>query len=139
VTCDSAADQDRPVDHTHAHRRWSRRCRGARHKAARETVSIDQLSGGRLVFGAGIGSGTNQCDDLGDVADHKARGAILDEGLEVLAGLWGGETFSYGSTYYHVHSARFLLTPAQSPRIPAWVGGFSPGKARSLQGVRSVE
>ena len=45
-------------------------------------VSIDQLLGGQLIFGAGIGTGTNACDDLGDVANLKARGAILDEGLE---------------------------------------------------------
>lgn len=98
-------------------------------KVARETATLDNLSGGRLTFGVGIGGGVEEFDNLGEEADPKKRGAMLDEGLDVLAGLWSGEPFSYDGQYYHVRDAHFLPKPAQQPRIPVWVGGFWPNKA----------
>ncbi len=98
-------------------------------KLARETVSVDQLSGGRLVLGVGIGVGDEEWGNLGEETDLPTRGAMLDEGLEVLAGLWSGERFSYDGAYYSVRDAHFLPTPVQAPRIPIWVGGFWPNRA----------
>lgn len=98
-------------------------------KLARETVSLDRLSGGRLILGVGTGLGDAEWDDLGEAADHRVRGAMLDEGLEVLAGLWSGEPFSYAGTHYTVQNAHFRPAPVQQPRIPVWVGGFWPHKA----------
>jgi probable F420-dependent oxidoreductase len=94
---------------------------------ARETVSLDRLSGGRLILGVGIGGGKQEWDDLGEETDLKARGAMLDEALEVLLGLWSGEPFSYDGDYYHIKQAQFLPKPVQVPRIPVWVGGSWPG------------
>jgi alkanesulfonate monooxygenase SsuD/methylene tetrahydromethanopterin reductase-like flavin-dependent oxidoreductase (luciferase family) len=105
-------------------------------KVARETVSIDRLSGGRLIFGAGIGNGKYEWDDLGEEGDLKVRGAMLDAGLAVLTGLWRGEAFSHDGAYYHVKEARFLPTPAQSPRIPVWVAGVWPNKAPLRRAAR---
>ena len=48
-------------------------------KVARETVSLDHISGGRLVFGAGIGSGQGEFDNLGEEADPIKRGEMLEE------------------------------------------------------------
>lgn len=59
-------------------------------KVAREAVLLDHLSGGRLILGIGAGAGY-AWDDLGEVTDPKERAAMLDEALEVLAGLWKGE------------------------------------------------
>jgi alkanesulfonate monooxygenase SsuD/methylene tetrahydromethanopterin reductase-like flavin-dependent oxidoreductase (luciferase family) len=99
-------------------------------KLARETASLDHLSGGRLVFGAGLGSGYGaEWDDLGEETDPKVRGQMLDEGLSVLAGLWSGEPFSYNSPHYQVSQAHFLPRPVQLPRIPIWVAGYWPNKA----------
>jgi probable F420-dependent oxidoreductase len=98
-------------------------------KLARETASLDQLSGGRLILGVGIGVGEAEWDDLGEESDLRTRGAMLDEALEVLTGLWTGEPFSYEGAYYRVREARFVPTPVQRPRIPIWVGGFWPNKA----------
>jgi alkanesulfonate monooxygenase SsuD/methylene tetrahydromethanopterin reductase-like flavin-dependent oxidoreductase (luciferase family) len=64
-------------------------------KVAREAVSIDHLSGGRLTLGVGIGLGDAEWAHLGEETDLKKRGAMLDEGLSVLIGLWSGEPFSY--------------------------------------------
>ncbi len=98
-------------------------------KLAREAVSVDQLSGGRLILGVGIGLGEAEWDDFGEASDLRVRGAMLDEALEILDGLWTGERFSYDGTYYQVRDARFLPRPVQTPRIPIWVGGFWPNRA----------
>ena len=98
-------------------------------KIARETVSLDHLSGGRLTLSVGIGLGEAEWDDLGEQTDPVQRGAMLDEGLSVLAGLWSGEPFSYAGKYYHIKQAHFMPRPLQQPRIPVWVGGFWPNKA----------
>ncbi|MBN2394316.1 MAG: TIGR03619 family F420-dependent LLM class oxidoreductase [Anaerolineae bacterium] len=98
-------------------------------KIARETVSLDHLSGGRLTLGVGIGLGQAEWDDLGEESDLKKRGKMLDEALDVLVGLWSGEPFSYAGQYYHIANAHFLPKPLQQPRIPIWVGGFWPNKA----------
>ncbi len=96
---------------------------------ARETASLDRLSGGRLTLSVGVGLGDAEWGDLGEQADIKKRGAMLDEGLDVLTGLWSGEPFSYTGEHYQLINAHFLPTPLQRPRPPVWVGGFWPNKA----------
>src|SRR5919198_263624 len=60
-------------------------------KLARETVSLDHLSDGRLILGVGIGAGPWEWDYLGEESDMRIRGAMLDEGLELITRLWSGE------------------------------------------------
>jgi alkanesulfonate monooxygenase SsuD/methylene tetrahydromethanopterin reductase-like flavin-dependent oxidoreductase (luciferase family) len=55
-------------------------------KLAREAVSIDHLSGGRLTLGVGIGGGESEWAHLGEQPDLKKRGVMLDEALSVLVG-----------------------------------------------------
>jgi|LGVC01.1.fsa_nt_gb probable F420-dependent oxidoreductase len=98
-------------------------------KLAREAVSIDHLSGGRLTLGVGIGGGESEWAHLGEQPDLKKRGVMLDEALSVLVGLWSGEPFSYAGQYYHIENAHFLPKPLQQPHIPIWVGGNWPNKA----------
>jgi alkanesulfonate monooxygenase SsuD/methylene tetrahydromethanopterin reductase-like flavin-dependent oxidoreductase (luciferase family) len=107
-------------------------------KLAREAVSIDHLSGGRLTLGVGIGGGEAEWANLGEQPDLKERGAMLDEALRVLVGLWSGEPFSYAGQYYQIENAQFLPKPLQRPHIPIWVerphipiwvGGNWPNKA----------
>ena len=98
------------------------------HKLARETVTLDRLSNGRLILGVGIGGGKREYDHLGEEIDLRARGRMLDEGLEVLVGLWSGEPVQFEGDYYHIEGAQFLPRPIQQPRIPIWVGGFWPNK-----------
>ena len=98
-------------------------------KLARESVSLDHLSGGRLTLGVGIGGGKAEWAHLGEQPDLKKRGMMLDEALSVLVGLWSGEPFSYTGQYYHIKNAQFLPKPLQQPHIPIWVGGNWPYKA----------
>lgn len=99
-------------------------------KVARETATLDRLSNGRLIVGVGIGGDWwGEYSAFGEDPGDKLHGEMLDEGLDVLTGLWGGEPFSYAGKHYTVREAQFLPTPAQSPRIPIWVAGIWPRKA----------
>ena len=97
-------------------------------KLARETVTLDHYSGGRLVVGAGIGGDWwREYSAVGELRDERTRGAMLDEGLDVMTGLWSGTPFTYTGTYYTTENAHFLPTPYQTPRIPIWIAGVWPG------------
>lgn len=91
---------------------------------ARETVSVDRLSNGRMVFGVGLGE-PPQWDYgfFGEEIDPKIRAQKLDEGLAILDGLWSGDFFSFQGEHYQLERVRFLPRAIQSPRIPVWVGG----------------
>jgi len=97
-------------------------------KVARETASLDRLSGGRLTLGVGLGwpSGAD-FGWFGDEEDVATRAAMLDESLAILDGLWRGEPFAFEGTHYRVREATFLPRPLQEPRIPVWVGALRPG------------
>lgn len=99
------------------------------HKLARETVTLDHLSGGRLILGVGLGAPSDvDFGNFGDEADDRTRADMLDEGLGVITGLWRGEPFSHHGTHYRVEETTFLPPPVQQPRIPIWVGGFWPNR-----------
>lgn len=98
-------------------------------KLARETVTLDRLSNGRLILGVGIGLGEAEWGDLGEETNLRERGEMLDEGLDVLTGLWSGETLNYSGKHYQIKNACFMPTPLQQPHIPIWVGGFWGNKA----------
>jgi alkanesulfonate monooxygenase SsuD/methylene tetrahydromethanopterin reductase-like flavin-dependent oxidoreductase (luciferase family) len=95
-------------------------------KVARETVTLDCLSGGRLIFGVGSGIHREEFDRLGEEPDLKTRAAMLDEGLAVLTGLWSGEPFTFQGEHYAVDGAHFRPPPVQRPRPPIWVAGTWP-------------
>jgi alkanesulfonate monooxygenase SsuD/methylene tetrahydromethanopterin reductase-like flavin-dependent oxidoreductase (luciferase family) len=98
-------------------------------KVARETASLDLLSGGRLRFGAGLGSlPDREFADFGEDPDPRLRAARLDEGLEVLSGLWSGEPFEHRGEHYRVRTEGFRPAPVQRPRIPVWIGGRWPSR-----------
>jgi len=104
-------------------------------KVARETVTLDHLSNGRLVLPVGLGA----LDDggfakVGEAIDRKARAELLDESLEILSGLWSGQPFSFDGKHYHVEKMTFLPPPVQKPRIPIWVVGAWP----SMKSMRRV-
>ena len=103
-------------------------------KLARETVTLDHLSNGRLIFGAGLGAAEDDGGfyKVGEAMDLKVRAQRLDEGLAIMAGLWSGKPFSFTGEHYRVKKMAMLPTPVQSPRIPVWVPGVW-NKEKSMQ------
>jgi alkanesulfonate monooxygenase SsuD/methylene tetrahydromethanopterin reductase-like flavin-dependent oxidoreductase (luciferase family) len=96
---------------------------------ARETTTLDRLSNGRVILGVGIGSpGYGDFGLFGDPSDARERADLLDEGLDIMAGLWSGERFSYSGQKFTIDPVRFTPTPVQRPRIPVWVAGILPNK-----------
>jgi alkanesulfonate monooxygenase SsuD/methylene tetrahydromethanopterin reductase-like flavin-dependent oxidoreductase (luciferase family) len=94
---------------------------------AKETTTLDRLSGGRLILGVGIGSPSHgDFGVFGEPADERVRAELLDEGLDVLTGLWSGDWFSYRGRHYNIGPVRFSPLPVQRPRIPIWAGGILP-------------
>ena len=95
--------------------------------AGQETTTLDRLSHGRLILGVGIGSPAY--GDFGifhEPDGERDRAELLDEGLNVMAGLWSGNRFSYSGQHFTLDPVRFSPAPVQQPRIPVWVGGVLP-------------
>lgn len=102
-------------------------------KVARETVTLDHLSAGRLILPVGLGAAKDDAGfyAVGEAMDPKVRAALLDESLDILTGLWQGRPLIYDGEHYHVHGMTLLPPPVQSPRIPIWVVGAWP-RAKSM-------
>ena len=103
---------------------------------AREAVTLDHLSRGRLTLGVGNGSRAREFAAFGDEADLRTRAAMLDEGLAVLTGLWTGHPFSFEGAHYRIDDATFLPVPVQQPRIPIWVAATWPVRAPFRRAAR---
>ena len=104
-------------------------------KLARETVSLDHLSNGRLTLGVGLGVEV-EYDSFGENSDKKVRAAKLDEGLEILTGLWSGKPCEHHGQAYQMEQVTFQPACLQQPRIPIWVGGWWPTKAPFRRAAR---
>lgn len=97
---------------------------------ARETTTLDHLSGGRLIVGVGLGFPPDaEFEHFGEESDARRRARRLDEGLAILAGLWSGEPFAFDGEEYHLRETVFLPTPVQRPRPPVWVAAHWPNRA----------
>ena len=97
---------------------------------ANALASLDLLSGGRAIFGAGLGGVPEEFTAFGEPGDAKERAAMLDEGLHILDGLWSGETVTNRGRHYAVQGISLAPLPLQRPRIPIWIGGESPPALR---------
>ena len=89
-------------------------------KVAREAVTVDHLSNGRMVLGVGLGQPPDEYAAFEEPADPHTLSARLDEALDVVTGLWSGKHFDHHGPYFAVNDAQFLPVPVQQPRIPIW-------------------
>ncbi|MFI0482968.1 LLM class flavin-dependent oxidoreductase [Actinomadura sp. 9N215] len=106
-------------------------------RLARELTTLDHLTGGRVVFGAGLGAPLeDEFGSFGEPTDPKTLALMLDEGLDVLNLLWSGEESSYQGVHTVLDDVRFLPRPVQSPRVPVWVGGRWPTRAPFRRAAR---
>jgi alkanesulfonate monooxygenase SsuD/methylene tetrahydromethanopterin reductase-like flavin-dependent oxidoreductase (luciferase family) len=93
---------------------------------ARQSVSLDHLCAGRLIFGAGLGFQAADFLMVGADATARVRAEKLDEGLALLRLFWKGEPFSFAGKHYQMRRAQFLPTPVQTRTIPIWLAGVWP-------------
>jgi alkanesulfonate monooxygenase SsuD/methylene tetrahydromethanopterin reductase-like flavin-dependent oxidoreductase (luciferase family) len=105
-------------------------------KLASETATLDNLSNGRVILAVGLGAIDTGWAEFGEVTDRRARAELLDEGLQILTGLWAGQPFNFHGKHYHVRELSFFPPPppVQKPRIPIWVVGAWP-RRKSMQRV----
>jgi alkanesulfonate monooxygenase SsuD/methylene tetrahydromethanopterin reductase-like flavin-dependent oxidoreductase (luciferase family) len=106
-------------------------------KLAREAVSLDHLSRGRLVLGVGIGTDhSREFSAFGEPSDDRTRAERLDEGLEIITKLWAGEPSRFSGAHFHVDGVRFLPRPLQQPRIPIWCAAHWPHRTPLRRAAR---
>ena len=107
-------------------------------KVARETATLDRLSGGRLILGVGLGGDqfAGEFSKTGEQLDDRVRGEMLDEAREILIAAWSGEPVNHRGKHYLVNGVQFLPRPVQQPRVPIWTAGF-PGNVKPLRRAAS--
>ena len=104
---------------------------------ARQAITLDQLSNGRLILGAGLGD-KESCDyeRFGEPADNKVLAEKLDESLNIISGLWSGKPFRYAGKHYVLKNPVLLPNRIQKPRIPIWVAAHWPRKGPFKRAVK---
>src|SRR5919197_5515749 len=96
---------------------------------AHQVATLDQLSGGRVVFGAGLGGIESEFGKFGEPTDARVRAELLDEGLELLRRLWSGEEVTHAGSHFTVDGVTLAPEPVQE-RVPIWIGGNRPASLR---------
>jgi len=96
---------------------------------ARQLAALDHLSGGRVVFGAGLGmdSSGEEFRRFGEETDPVRRAAMLDEGLEVLTGLLSGHEVDYRGEHFTVDRVAYRPQPVQE-HLPIWLAARWPNR-----------
>ena len=103
-------------------------------KVARETVTLDHLSNGRLTFGVGLGVDSGgELGRFGETTDDRARAAAYDEALELLQALWSGEEVDHHGPHFTADHVTFLPRPVQQPRIPLWGAAWGGGARKPVR------
>ena len=87
--------------------------------------TIDNLSQGRLIIGAGVGWMEEEFEIL-NRPPFKERGAITDEYLNIFKELWTNDSPSFQGKYANFPEINFSPKPLQKPHPPIWIGGESP-------------
>lgn len=104
---------------------------------ARQVCTVDHLSGGRAVLGVGLGvPAQEEYAALGEPADPKRHGEILDEALILIDALWSGEVADHRGVNFTIDGVCFRPRPLQQPRIPIWCAASLPSRAGVRRGNR---
>lgn len=102
---------------------------------ARDLATLDLLSDGRVLLGAGLGRRPDH-ERFGVPWDLPAIGRRFDEALDLLDRFWSGEVVEHAGEHYTVDRVALLPRPQQRPRIPVLIGGLWPNRAFLRRGAR---
>jgi alkanesulfonate monooxygenase SsuD/methylene tetrahydromethanopterin reductase-like flavin-dependent oxidoreductase (luciferase family) len=104
---------------------------------ARQVATLDNLSDGRVIFGAGLGAPIDdEFGSFGEPTDPKLLAERLDEGLELLDRYWSGGSVTHEGRHYRVNDVTLLPPPVQRPRVPVWIGGYWPHRRPMRRAAR---
>jgi alkanesulfonate monooxygenase SsuD/methylene tetrahydromethanopterin reductase-like flavin-dependent oxidoreductase (luciferase family) len=104
---------------------------------ARQVATLDSLSGGRVIFGAGLGGPIDdEFGSFGDDTDPRVLAERLDEGLDLMAAYWSGRRVNHDGPHYHADDVELLPATVQRPRPPVWIAGYWPRKAPMRRAAR---
>jgi len=95
---------------------------------AKMLATIDRLSGGRVILGAGVGWLREEFEALG-APPFEARGAVTDEYLRLMRAAWTTDPVTFEGRYYSVRAVHALPKPAQRRGVPIWIGGHTDAAA----------
>ncbi|TWD84060.1 luciferase-like monooxygenase [Kribbella amoyensis] len=96
---------------------------------ARQVATLDAISNGRVIFGAGLGGPIeDEFGSFGEPTDPVLLAEKLDEGLGLLQRYWSGERVDHEGPHYRVRDVTLLPATVQQPHPPIWVGGFWPNQ-----------
>ena len=106
-------------------------------KVASQALTLDEVSVGRTILAVGLGAVDDALGSTDEVTDRRTRAEMLDEGLDLITGLWSG-TFAFEGEHYRMdltgRADVQALRPVQQPRIPIWVVGAWP-RPKSMRRV----
>ena len=95
---------------------------------AKQIATADRLSGGRVIFGVGVGWMAEEFALLGE--PFHERGVRMDESLRLVKTLWTERNPTFAGRYFRVSDCAVTPKPVQRPHVPVWVGGDSPAALR---------
>lgn len=91
---------------------------------AKILATLDVLSGGRLILGAGVGWMEEEFLALG-LDTYAQRGAVTNEYIQIFKELWTSDNPEFHGDHYDISEAGFLPKPVQQPHPPIWIGGHT--------------
>ena len=98
--------------------------------AAKTIATLDSLSGGRVIVGAGVGWLRDEIELFG--VPHERRGAWSDEALDVMKRCWADERSKHRGEFFRFDDVGCYPKPAQDPYPPLWIGGSGPAACRRV-------
>ncbi|MFG2071841.1 LLM class flavin-dependent oxidoreductase [Nonomuraea maritima] len=104
---------------------------------ARQVATLDALSGGRVIFGAGLGAPIDdEYGSFGEPTDPVVLAERLDEGLDLLRSYWSGEPVNHEGRHFQVRDVTLLPATVQRPHPPVWIAGYWPRRRPMRRAAR---
>lgn len=100
---------------------------------ASQVATVDRISSGRVTLSVGLGATNSGFETFGEECDRRTRAELMDESLDIICGLWGGQPFAYDGQHYTVQPTEFptIGETVQKPRVPIWCVG-ALGREKSM-------